>query len=259
MQGPPSGNPWYNSNLEGPLAGFLSRELDLATRRLDPGAGWGKEEVFRHSFSGVDIRAIVHVDPFEDHNGRRRTTKELGTLQTLSVSVFRDKQQVRALGTVADKGVVRGPRTIAGSMIFTVFDEAVLAELLRIPRNDRDYQAPSDGNSFRWTQMDQLPAFDMTILFSNEYGGTSEMSLTGLDIHSEGQVMSIEDMITESTLQYTARNMVFMHRRGKRSSVHAEPEIMLPPVPKQVTFESILQSDSGEFHEILRNNNNQFR
>ena len=53
-------------------------------------------------------------------------TKVLAECQTLSVSIHREKVSVRACGCVYPKGVCRGQREIAGSMIFTVFNEHVL-------------------------------------------------------------------------------------------------------------------------------------
>lgn len=213
----------------------------------------------RHnSFSGADIRAIVHVAPLKGENGNIKTTKELAQLQTLSVSVFRDKQQVRALGTVADKGVTRGPRTIAGSMIFTMFDESVLADLLRIPHTDFDYASPQDAMTFKYTMVDQLPPFDITVNFANELGATSTMFLTGIDLHSEGQVMSIEDLITESTIQYTARNMVFMHATD-RGYPRNYPDLLPTETPKQITFDSILRKDHGQYLKILQKGDDSFK
>ena len=55
------------------------------------------------SYSGADIKIVVHVEPFLGENGDIQTTKELVTVQTLSYSVFRENGQVRALGHVYRK------------------------------------------------------------------------------------------------------------------------------------------------------------
>jgi hypothetical protein len=127
-------------------------------------------------------------------------TKTLAELQTISISTFREKTGVRAFGNVGVKGYTRGTRTVAGSMIFTVFDRNVLFELLETTSYDADDQ-------FRAAIKDQLPPLDMTILFANEYGALSRMGLFGVEFVSEGQTMSIEDIILEDVCQFVARDV----------------------------------------------------
>jgi len=117
------------------------------------------------------------VDPFDDEDGSRSTTIELGTLQTISFSVFRDKQPVRNLGTVYESGRSRGPRTIGGTLIFTVFDEAVLARIMRVRKGDFDRASPTSDGSLRYAVMDQLPPFDVTISFMNCHAFTLEQNV----------------------------------------------------------------------------------
>jgi hypothetical protein len=126
-------------------------------------------------------------------------TKVLAELQTLSVSSYREKVGVRACGNVGVLGYTRGPRTVAGSMIFTVFDRNVLFELLDVSSFDADDQ-------FRAAIKDQLPPMDITITFANELGALSRMSIYGLEFVSEGQTMSIEDIILEDVCQWVARD-----------------------------------------------------
>lgn len=128
------------------------------------------------------------------------STKTLAELQTISISTFREKNAVRAFGTVGVKGYTRGPRTVAGSMIFTVFDRNVLFELLETSSFDAD-------NQFRAAIKDQLPPLDITILFANEYGALSRMGLFGVEFVTEGQTMSIEDIILEDVCQFVARDV----------------------------------------------------
>jgi hypothetical protein len=146
-------------------------------------AGW------RNQAEALQTRAIDLV-----------STKVLAELQTLSVSTFREKTAVRACGTVGVKGYTRGTRTVAGSMIFTVFDRNVLFDLLETTAYDADDQ-------FRASIKDQLPPLDITISFANEYGALSRMGLYGVEFVSEGQTMSIEDIILEDVCQFVARDV----------------------------------------------------
>lgn len=128
------------------------------------------------------------------------TTKVLAELQTISISTYREKTPVRACGNVGVKGYARGTRTVAGSMIFTIFDRNVLFELLETSSYDADDQ-------FQSAIKDQLPPMDLTISFANEYGALSRMSLYGVEFVSEGQTMSIEDIILEDVCQFVARDV----------------------------------------------------
>jgi hypothetical protein len=136
--------------------------------------------------------------------------KALATLQTISWSIYREKTPVRFLGSTYARSYVRGPRTIAGSMIFTMFDRHALQDILNwglSPYSTGHVEA--DHDYYRDTTMliDQLPPLDMTILFANEYGSTSYMNLWGVEFLSEGGTFSVEDLFSESVVQYIARDI----------------------------------------------------
>ena len=105
----------------------------------------------------------------------------------------------------------RGPRTIAGSLIFTVFDKHMIYNILQGTNNNSVY-SDKNGNLIHAGKMitDELPPFDVTITFANEYGSVSKLSIYGITITDEGQVMSIEDMLTENTMTYIATDIDLM-------------------------------------------------
>ena len=127
----------------------------------------------------------------------------LGSLQTISVSTSQNKVPVRCLGDINAKDYVDGPRTIAGSLVFAVFDQHWTTEL-REKLNDMGvYQN-------KHTIADELPPFDVTINFENEYGYGSYMAIKGIRLMNEGQTMSINDIYTENTYQYVAMDIDYM-------------------------------------------------
>lgn len=126
---------------------------------------------------------------------------ELGTLQTISVQSHREKFGVRALGHSYVKAYTRGPRTIAGSMIFTIFHEHAFAKLMRA------MVAAEKNRELSSLIPDQLPPLDLTILFANEYGQTSEFRIYGLEILNDGVTYSIEDLLSENVIQFVARDV----------------------------------------------------
>ena len=152
--------------------------------------GAQREDFIYTSFAGVDIVAEL-VLPSEK-------PMTLGELQTISYSVHRENTPVRTLGHVNPVGFVKGPRTIAGSLIFTVFNFYAFYKL------DQFKRAISIG---LYPLADMLPPFDVVITYSNEYGALSKMKLYGISIIDEGQTMSIDDLITEQTYTYMARGI----------------------------------------------------
>lgn len=146
-----------------------------------------------NSFSGCDIVAVINIPGVEK-------PLVIGELQTISYSIHREVSPVRALGRINPKGFTRGPRTIAGSLIFTVFDKNIVNKVLQGMNRAEDKYMDH-------IVMDEMPPFDVVITMINEYGQSSYMVIEEIVIVDEGQVMSIEDMITENTMSYMARDI----------------------------------------------------
>jgi len=145
------------------------------------------------SFSGTDVQVIVQVN---------NKLIVLGNLETFSYSIFREKSPVRVLGRSYCKGYTAGGRSIAGSMVFIVFDRAPLYDIVKEMNYIRN---PNDRNTS--PMPDQLPPLDLILLFQNEYGHKSILRLYGVEFLQEGQVHSINDLYSENTMQYVARDM----------------------------------------------------
>jgi len=144
------------------------------------------------------------------------STEVLASLQTLSVQTHREKFGVRALGRSYVKGYTRGPRTIAGSMIFTVFNEHALGRLIRAIGNPAFVgESKLDTNTSSLIP-DQLPPIDISIIFANEYGSVSRMSIYGVEFVNDGHTISIEDLMTEEVMNFVARDIDIMTSVGRR-------------------------------------------
>jgi len=126
---------------------------------------------------------------------------DLGTITTLSYSMFREKFAVRNLGLTQAKAYTRGPRTIAGSMIFTVFNHFELDQMMHALNN-------IFSETLSINLLDQLPPFNVMLIFSNEYGQTSIMHLFDLQFNSEGQTQSIHDSMIDRTLNWYCEDMI---------------------------------------------------
>ena len=171
-----------------PLPGALRSNLGFRSKN----SPW----VNQASYSGSDIiPAVYGIDP----NDPQRVPKYfvLGDIGTMTYSIHRDKGPVRTLGRYTPKGFVRGQRTIAGSMVFSVFDRRALWELSKIRSEKRRRVAVAD----------ELPGFDIILYFSNEYGHESTLILYNVQIVDEGQSHSVQDMYIENTMSYMCQDI----------------------------------------------------
>lgn len=178
------------------------------------------------SFSGGDLVASITLpDCLSD--GMPIT---IGNLQTISYSTHREIEPVRALGETNPRGWTRGPRTIAGSMIFTIFNknlvyslqEKVLRKLAEsVSKKDtatidtlmrNDFAAFTIQNLYdQNVTLDMMPPFDVLIDAKNEYGKSARQCIYGITVCDEGQVMSVEDIIIENTISYKAMSVKPIH------------------------------------------------
>jgi hypothetical protein len=177
------------------------------------------------SFSGADIHATM-VIPKIGQNGLIQDdgeVLELAELQTISYSMHRENSPIRTLGHVNPRGFVKGARTIAGSMIFTVFNEYAFYRISNYKKQ------LANTNGLYSPLADMLPPFDVVLSFFNEYGLAAKMKIYGITIVDEGQTMSIDDLITEQTYTFMAR--------GIQPLIHLDPADDESRYPQQLATE----------------------
>ncbi|HJS83590.1 MAG TPA: hypothetical protein VJ742_12225 [Nitrososphaera sp.] len=179
-------------SLVGSVANNPSFEVMVAENatKWTPKPYSSQPDVVYNTYSGTDIVAQV-VLPSEG-------AITLGELQTISYSIHRENVPVRILGHVNPVGFVKGPRTIAGSLIFTVFN---FYAFYRIK------QFKTAVNSGLYPLADMLPPFDIVLTFANESGSFSKMKIYGVTIVDEGGTMSVDDLIVEQTYSFMARGI----------------------------------------------------
>lgn len=203
----------------GPLAG---NNPDQGGFDAKGGVDKNREQTIVYSsYAGTDIIAQF-VLPNEG-------AITLGELQTLSYSMHRENTPVRFLGHVSPSGFVKGPRTIAGSLIFTVFNYYAWYRIS---------QFKSAINSGIYPLADMLPPFDIVVTFSNESGALSKMKLYGVTIVDEGQTMSVDDLITEQTYSFMARGIQPMtaHTINNIGSTTQRVRTITPAPPMRFNF-----------------------
>lgn len=195
------------------------------------------------TFSGHDMVVTVEL-PLSSNF---RITKIIGAFQTVTYSIHNGKSPIRVLGDMNVRRYVQGPRTIAGTLILTVFDRHWMKELLGSYKKIK-------SETERYFLADELPAFNMTISCTNEYGHDAKLAIYGITIVDEGQVMSINDVYTENTYTFFATAVEYLDRVEEATSYKKKsPSSNLPtkgdrpePTGESESGESNPTSSSGE-------------
>jgi hypothetical protein len=187
-----------------PRTGGPTAFLDALTRKL-------QNIIFAAELTKENLTSKLQTR--QEIRKKSSTTVTLATLQTLSMQTHREKYAVRALGNSYAKGYTRGPRTIAGSMIFTVFNEHALAKLIRAMSGKGSIYGERD-NELSSLIADQLPPIDLTIVMANEYGQLAQMGIYGVEFVNDGMTMSVEDILTEEVCQFVARDCDVLTSKG---------------------------------------------
>lgn len=197
----------------------------------------GRSNNYLYSFSGADADTFAW---FPDSSN----VIHLEAMHTISVSVHEAKGQARALGHRGIKGLARGVRTIAGSIIMTVINDHPLRELL-----SSYIDTYGGGDPLGWsldrhlvgvgTFLDNydytnrmavlLRPFNLAVQYVSEMGpmfdpvkgqipeGAGWM-LEGVEFIDEGQVTSVNDIVTEMTFSFIAHDFKPLAFHGTREA-----------------------------------------
>jgi hypothetical protein len=193
------------------------QDLERELNRLERGLARASTEDARSSIQ-TEITANLEAQTAARENlyGSQAVTKTLAEIQTISISNHRSKTPVNTLGSTYPRGFTRGPRTISGSMVATVFNEHMFEQFFDRAR----YRSTGvgDWDRFTWTSYmtDQLPPLDVSMVLANEYGNISWVVMYGLEFVNEGMVLSVDDMFVEMTAQYYARDCDYIRNVANR-------------------------------------------
>jgi hypothetical protein len=190
----------FGLNLLGPAADLLQQEgmRDAYLQWLRAGRGTSNEDYLQYnSFSGTDMKAAIWIPPNPLAGRHSGTYKIWAELQTITVSSARPPGPVRCLGMSNVRDYTRGPRTIAGSLIFTVLDRDVFYDVYQRSH----YESPTEVPIF----VDAIPPFHLLIDASNEMGAQATTSIVGVTLTNWGTTYSVDDLMVEATYSYVAK------------------------------------------------------
>lgn len=189
-----------------------------------------------NAYSGCDI--VCTVD-FPTTTGKSVSTT-FGTLQTISYSIHQEKMPVRVLGNMNAKDWVFGPRTIAGSLVFAVLNKHWLVDIYE--------QLYENAEMKGWHFItDEIPPFNITISFANEYGFDSRMAIYGVRLINEGQTMSVNDLYIENTYQFVANDINYMDSL----SSYQKGESKIASSPGIFNIETASSKNRGKNKELI--------
>jgi hypothetical protein len=175
------------------------------------------------TFSGADIVATIGGVP-------------MGSLSAITWSVTREKAPVFTLGSPNPRSFSRGKRGIAGSMMFTTFDRPALYNVIAKNVNNDNFKIwtrtwnllPNMNSNVSGNiatnvvesnsaltgvtnvlpyYADQIPPFDVTVTFANEYGQAAVRAIYGVELINEGSGVSMDDIQIEESMTYVAREV----------------------------------------------------
>lgn len=152
---------------------------------------------FGFSYTAVDILATAVFGNIK---------VDVKGMTALSWSLHRDKNPDRRMHESQPGQHTRGARTIAGTMIFALFDENPMRVISPIQffHGSQGVMGDTGMSSLDETLSVDLPRFDLALTFQNEYGASSTMIIWGIDITDEGGVVSTRQNENEVTFQYKA-------------------------------------------------------
>lgn len=152
---------------------------------------------FGFSYTAVDIEALAVFGNIK---------VDVKGMTALSWSLHRDKNSDRRSHEGKPTKHTRGATTIAGTMIFALFDENPMRVISPIQffHGSTGIMNDSGLSSLDETLSVELPRFDLALTFMNEYGANSTMIIWGVDITDEGGVVSTRQNENEVTFQYKA-------------------------------------------------------
>lgn len=98
------------------------------------------------------------------------------------------------------------------------WDDAMTGKLKTAAQNrDRSKLEELVANESEVVYADEIPPFDITVTFANEYGQTSSLVIYGVEILNEGVGFSIDSVTTEKACTFVARKIDHMKPHKQQS------------------------------------------
>jgi hypothetical protein len=157
------------------------------------------------SFAGTDISVFGYIaNEYINSSltrGENRGFVPFSQIQTLSISSTRSVSPVRVLGRSSPLAYTRGARTFAGTMVFASINHDVFKQLYALSATESSMYHSTSITS------DQIPPFNIVIVAANEKGAACTQAVYDVTLVNYGTTYSIDDLYTEVTYTYVARDV----------------------------------------------------
>ena len=155
-----------------------------------------------YSFSGADCKAFAEVG---------NNTFHLQGLSTISISVHEAKSPVRRLGHRGAVAYTKAIRTIAGSMVFVLLNgQHPLQQVI----DASDLETPKSKDMKKWST--GINKFNIQLSYATEYAKKTTSTIykiKGIHLLNDGFVTSINDLVSEVVIQFTALDIEEMKNK----------------------------------------------
>jgi len=192
------------------------------------------------SYSGSDIHAVIWF-PIQGQGG----VYELNSLQTVTISTFRDLIPGRVLGRASVNGYARGTRSVAGTLGMILAEQDAFTPFLPSIQVG-GVLASHDEKPF---YIDRIPPFWLILTAASEIERTTppyihagSVVLENVRLFEIGLTLSVQDIYSETMYQYVAEDIQpFSSNNIKDMLREFQSVITLRRVAEQETVRSTYQ------------------
>lgn len=169
---------------------------------------------------GSDTNVLFEFTYFDNNSNIKTNLVHMGSIISLSYSVYRNKKPVFNIGSHTVDGFSVGEKYVAGSIIKTMFvDDDFAGAINKIKQNisnESRYNLNLNNvispRQFATIMADDILECNIIVLYCSEYENkVVKEVIKGATFINNGQVMSINDIITETTISYIAKDVVPHH------------------------------------------------
>jgi hypothetical protein len=165
----------------------------------------------------------------------------MGSIVSLSYNVYRDKAPVFNCGNTTISGFAIGKKYVAGSIVNIIFTEDEIANFVKeygvhysirnadtLSDFSRKQAADQSLKEIHTFMKDDLTSFNIHCIFTSEYHAEAKrVIIYGATFINNGQVMSIDDIITEGTVSFVAKDIKEQHDLSEEiESIRSKPYAM---------------------------------
>lgn len=223
------------------IGGLMATNASDATiNALSKDAQTNKATIYE-SLGGSSAHIVVNFHLVDSTDQVVDIPVYFGTAITISYSVYRSKQSVFNFGNNTIDGFAIGNKYVAGTLIKGVFNNdelnntlATLKDSLILNFNPKELYDVRNNKMVHSIMKDDLLSCDINIIYTNEYTDHTKIEvIQDATFINNGQVASINDIITETTLSYVARSVKSMDdtdkgvsMSGSKSSIQSATDLL---------------------------------